>query len=764
MSKLTFSRPAANWLESLPLGNGELGVMVDGGFPLGRFWLNHETGWSGSPSSEGSARPAELRAHQALEHARRALAEGDPVGAESSLRAMQSRYSQAFMPMAELTIAHGPCAADGEYARTLDLATGVHEVQLDDRLERAVVSAPHRVLAIDASADIRVALGSPLRVIQRKQEGDEIVLHVRFPSDVAPPHEPDYPAAAWDAGPGAALEGAVVARTVPADGRRLVLLAAATTFSGLGQPPAGTAADAEARARTWLDAAEKAGVGDVFHAAASAHQNLFRRASVVLESPAGEPSDDLDLRLRRAVSSVDHPLKADPGLASVLFDFGRYLAIASTGVGILPPTLQGIWNPELRPPWSSNYTLNINTQMNHWAAHITNIPETAVPYRDFVLALAAAGRATAKRLYGVAGWVAHHNSDAWLFSSPVGEGHGDPRWSAWPMAGPWLSRGLWDAVEFGAGTDEAARIWPAIRGAAEFALAWHHRDPRGEWVTAPATSPENAYITEDGSVVAVDSTTAMDQQLLHDLFGITAALAEMIGRSDDEVVREARSRLDLLRAEPESNADGTVQEWAGTRLEEDPTHRHLSPLYGLYPGPGTWGAASRAAAEATLERRGDDSTGWSLVWKMALWARLGRADKVSDLMRLFFREAPPDSALEAGGLYPNLLAAHPPFQIDANLAFPAVLGECLLQSHGEIHLLPAVPPELSSGSATGLIARPGVEIDLRWRDGALVEAGLRARRSTTVRLRYRDRRIPVALAEARRVLVGPGDFDRRSSR
>lgn len=375
--------------------------------------------------------------------------------------------------------------------------------------------------------------------------------------------------------------------------------------------------------------------------------------------------------------------------------------------------------------------------MNSWSAYPTDLPETGEPLIDFVLALADAGEATARRLYDAPGWVAHHNSDAWLFSNPVGAGHGDARWTAWPLAGAWFARNLWESVAFGESTAE--RIWPAVRGAAEFALAWHHRDGTGAWSTAPATSPENAYLI-DGRAVAVDATTAMDQSLLHDLFGITEALATRLGLEDDPVVVAARERRVLLDAEPRIGSLGTVIEWAAEHPEEDPHHRHVSPLYGLYPGPGLWSHPAREAAAATLHRRGDDSSGWSLVWKLALWARLGRGDKVSDLLRLMFRAAGESDAPWRGGLYPNLFAAHPPFQIDANLGFPGVLAEALLQSQDGIHLLPALPAELATGSATGLVARPGIRVDLQWRDGRLERAALRARTPSAegdVVIRYR---------------------------
>ncbi len=758
MSSLEFDRPATRWLESLPLGNGALGAMVDGGVPELRIGLNEQTAWSGSPRSESSAGLiSAAEASIALAASRAAIEAGDPVAAERRLAAAQASYTQAFLPVGSLIVRRRTGMAD--YRRRLDLSTGVHELRSGDLRERVVVSAPHGVLALESTAELEAELESPLRELGRRRSGDDLVVLLRLPSDVAPGHEPGFPAASWSDAPGDALEAAVVVRRLRDDGRgkHLLLLAISTTFAALGRSPGGTAEDAAEKATAVLDAAERDGADAVFRAAVEDHAALFGRSEIRLAGAGPRADAPTDERLRRAFGGMQHPLEIDPGLAGLLFDVGRYLAIASSRPGGLPATLQGIWNDSMQPPWSSNYTININTQMNHWSAQVANLPETAEPYRDLVLALADAGRATARRLYDAPGWVAHHNTDAWLFSNPVGAGRGDARWTAWPMAGPWLVRGVWDAIEFGAGDEEAAALWPAIRGAAEFALAWHHRDGNGAWVTSPATSPENAFRTEDGVVAAVDTTTAMDQQLLADLFDITVRLATRLGHEDDPVALAAARRAPLVEAEPAATSDGIVREWAVDRDEEDPRHRHLSPLYGLYPGPGRWSEQGRAAAAATLERRGDDSSGWSLVWKMALWARLRRGDKVSDLLRLLFRDATDDSGPWAGGLYPNLFAAHPPFQIDANLAFPAVLIESLLQSHDGIELLPALPAELRSGSARGLVARPGVEVELRWRDGALESATLVPRKPGTLSIRYRGRTLRLHVADA--IQLTPSDFE-----
>ena len=739
---LSFDRPATRWLECLPLGNGAMGVMHDGGLPTSRLQLNHETAWSGSPASEGKSGligPEDAAA--ALSAARSAIAAGDPVAAERALEATQADYTQAYLPFGELIVDHAVPDDGAVPSRSLDLATAIHEVRSVHATQTTFVSAVHDVLVVASSVPVRVRLESPLPAVRsrRPRVGDHELL-LRLPSDVPPGHEPTFPAMSWSDVPGEALDGAILARVLPVDaaGRHVVLVASATTFVGAGLAPRGTAEDAAARARGILDAAESAGYDALLAAHTADHAELFGRVRIELDGPA-VPADTAR-RLAAAFGGERHPLAVDPALAALLFDYGRYLTIASARPGGLPANLQGIWNNHLRPPWSSNFTININTQMNGWSSQITDLPETVEPLVRLVEALARSGAGTAARLYGAPGWVAHHNTDPWAFSSPVGAGHGDARWTAWPLGGAWLIRNLWDAVEFGTG--DPAELWPLARGAAEFALAWHHEDEHG-WSTSPATSPENAYLVDsaDGAVAAVVRTTAMDQQLIHDLLSIVVQLSETLGRQDDAVAAAARARLLLLRPEPEVAPDGTAIEWDIPRPEEDPHHRHVSHLYGLYPGPGLWSTAARDAATATLERRGDDSSGWSLVWKVALWARLGRGDKVSDLLRLLLRDAESGahSSEWAGGLYPNLFAAHPPFQIDANLGFPGALVECLMQSHDGIELLPALPAELASGRLRGAIARPGIRVELAWSGGALQSVSLVARNADAEgehRIRY----------------------------
>ncbi|MBO0610304.1 glycosyl hydrolase family 95 catalytic domain-containing protein [Myceligenerans salitolerans] len=807
---LVSTAPAERWEEGMPLGNGGLGAMVLGDARTARLVVNDDTAWSGSPASaDEPGLPDPGRARELLARARALIATGNHVGAGRLLRGLQHRHGQSYLPFAELEITVTG-AGPADVRRTLDFRTATqttHGGHGADAVSRTTwVSRPHGVLVHEVVTgrprDLSIRAGSRLRLLHRSyagKSGDDVVLHLLMPADVAPAHDPVDPPVRYDDRPGASLRGALVARvlhdgsarawTTPADpaapdpvvddpvagnGRLVVtgatrltlVVATATTYRGPVDAPRGDEWDAALDARARVEDAVEAGPETVRREQVADHRGLYDRAELVPGS--AEPPGDTARRLLAVNDGAVARPERDPHLLATLFHYGRYLLICSSRPGTLPANLQGIWNRELQPPWSSNFTTNINLQMNYWPASTTNLAETEEPLFDLIRALAVTGRRTARRLYDADGWVAHHNTDAWAYSLPVGHGGHDPKWAFWPMAGLWLTRHVAEHAAFEADDTLLTSLWDVLRDAAAFTLDWLVRDADGWWGTSPSTSPENDFRTADGRVASVASSSACDLDLVRDHLALVVAEAERQG-IEDPVVDRARAVLPRLRR-PRVGRGGALAEWEDDFEQHDPHHRHLSPLVRLYPGrwwpaPGEPATSAPApewldAAVRLLDERGDESTGWSLAWKIGLRARLRQAPAVDRLLRLMFRDMETDRGGQSGGLYPNLFAAHPPFQIDGNLGFTAGLAEALLQSHrGEIELLPALPAALPSGRVRGLVARPGIEVDLGWdRDGngapRLLAVTLRARHARAAgahRLRWGTRTATVELAAGRAV-------------
>ncbi|MET0302942.1 MAG: glycoside hydrolase N-terminal domain-containing protein, partial [Microbacteriaceae bacterium] len=726
----------------------------------------------------------------AIAEARAAVAAGDPLAADAAVRRLQQRYTQAYLPFGDLVLESS--APTGESARELDLARATHTLDTAEFSRTAFVSAVDGVAVVDTIFEtvgsLRLLVSTPLGELSRDVDGGGLTLALRCPADVAPTHEPVEIPVRYDDDPLSSVRG-VIALRVRTDGevahdgdalrvtgarRVTVILTTATTFTGIGRVPDRPLEQVVADAHAILDAVDGLTVEELAARHRADHAALYGRAELVLGVPEGPegaetgdatPARDHDLSARFAAARAGgaHPLASDPALAALLFHFGRYLLIASSRPGTLPATLQGIWNETMQPPWSSNYTVNINTQMNYWGAESTGLAELHEPLFALIEAMSVRGAETARRLYDARGWVAHHNADAWGYVSPVGMGGANPSWAFWPLAAPWLVRHLADHLDHGADEAFLDRALPLVRGAAEFLLDWFEKVGSGDELgTVLSTSPENEFVvlSADGADVgtaAVGSSSAMDLELARDVFAILVRLAERAGHAD-AVVDEARAALDRLPV-PAIARDGGIAEWVDEPAARDPHHRHVSMLYGLYPGDRPWAPEEEAAASRSLDLRGDDASGWSLAWKALLRARLRQPEKVQDLLGLVFRDAAVRRGEWSGGLYTNLFAAHPPFQIDGNLGYLAVVVESLMQSHrGEIELLPALPDVLATGSIRGLVARPGVAIDLAWADGELVAATLTSRVDREVRVRYRGGVVSLALAAGESTRVGADAF------
>lgn len=730
-----FDRPAEIWEESLPLGNGRIGLMPDGGVETETILLNEISMWSGSRQDTDNP-----NAYRSLGQIRRLLFEGRNDEAQelmyqsfvckgegSGLGDGADKPYGSYQLFGNLLIDYTYSSGDSvsDYRRRLNLEEAIASVSFRrgnvNYTREAFTSFAGDVGVVHLVADADKALQFGLRMNRPEHasvsiDRGDLVMRGQLPDgvDTLAQNGTRFLARVRVILPkgGQVVPGDTLLKVTGAS-EALVLVSLATDYfdpEHFEQQVADRLAESESKEYAALKKAHLA-----------AYQSLFNRVQLDLGST------------ERELLPIDRRLEAfqadrnDPGLAALYFQFGRYLLISSARPGLLPPNLQGLWCSTVHTPWNGDYHLNINLQMNHWPAEVANLSELHQPLIAWIQQQVASGEKTAKAFYNARGWVTHVIGNVWDFTAP-GE---HPSWGATNTSAAWLCEHLYIHYLYTQDKAYLEQVYPVMKGAALFFVDMLVEDPRSNYlVTAPTTSPENAYRMPGGQVVSISAGSTMDNQIIRELFTHTIEAASIL-KTDTAFAAELAAKRDRLMPTT-VGADGRIMEWLQPYEEVEPTHRHVSHLYGLYPGNEISVDKTPELAEAarrTLEVRGDQSTGWSMAWKINFWARLHDGDHAYKLLGDLLQPSVEKETkkVKGGGTYPNLFCAHPPFQIDGNFGGAAGIAEMLVQSqNGVVEWLPALPAAWPSGSFRGLKVRGGGEVSARWTEGRLAEAGLKA--------------------------------------